>query len=779
MLARGLALLPTAGSALVSPSALAQDTPAAEASTPDSVAADRAGGVAGSVGLETIVVTARRREDELQRAPLSVVALSVSDLEGRSFTHLRSLQNFVPNLTFAASQNVGEAAGNAFIRGIGQEDFLAGAEPGVGIYLDGVYLGRTVGTLTNLVDVARVEVLRGPQGTLYGRNAIGGAINLISTPPSRTADGYVDVIAGNLGRREARAMINAPLAKTLFVRLTAARTERDGYLIRLAAPLPPSPIVETNREPEGRDDTWSVRLQARWQASDSLTFDLAADASRRRGTQSATHVDAIDSRFGIFPSVNGLIRTGALPGPPLGNASVTPDPLTSYAGAGNLVAQDIRGVAATLRKDIGVHSVRLIAAYRHLHSEVATDLDGLYLNILENRFAERSDQYSLEALANGRVGRLDYTAGVFALRERTRVPPLDGPTRVDVRYLCGCFYTDANRPQPFAPAPRFEAQSYAAFAQGNLHLSDRLSATVGGRYSEDRKSIDQALFRLDPDTLAATGQVLASGANRGRWNSFTWRLGLEFQADADRMIYASAAKGYKSGGFNVRPVVSLPNLGLAEFAPETALTYEAGLRSEWFGRRLRLNLTVFQTSYRDVQLRQTTFVDALFASLIENAARARIRGIEAEAAARLSRRLTARLAYGHLDPRYLDVGTVPGLTLKSAFQRTPQHSLSASLAYEVPLGRHSLSLHGDFSYRSREQFQLLASPFDQPGYGLVGARATLRAADERWSFSVFGTNLTDQRYRAAGRGPGITQVGIANSVIGVPRQVGVELKTEF
>ncbi|MET0376679.1 MAG: TonB-dependent receptor plug domain-containing protein, partial [Rhizorhabdus sp.] len=336
-------------------------------------------------GLQTIIVTARRREEELQVAPVSVMALSASDLEARSFTHLRALQNFVPNVTFAASAAVGESAGNAFIRGIGQEDFLAGAEPGVGVYLDGVYLGRTLGTLTNLLDLQRIEVLRGPQGTLYGRNAIGGAINLISAQPGPSREGSFGLIAGNLGRREARAMINAPITTTLFLRLAAGRTERDGYLKRLPAPVPPGPLVETDHRAEGRDGTWTVRLQARWLPSDSLTVDFAADASRRRGTQSATHVDAIEPFFGIFPNVNGLIRAGALPGQVLGSSSVTPDPLASYAGGGNFAAQDIEGVAGTLRKEFGRHTLRLTAAYRALRSDVFTDLDGLYLNILENR----------------------------------------------------------------------------------------------------------------------------------------------------------------------------------------------------------------------------------------------------------------------------------------------------------------------------------------------------------------------------------------------------------
>lgn len=729
--------------------------------------------------LETIIVTARRREERLQRTPVSVVSLDASDLEARSLTNLQGLQNFVPNLTFAPSQNVGDAAGNIFIRGIGQEDFIAGTEAGVGFYLDGVYVARTMGTLMNLIDADRIEVLRGPQGTLYGKNAIGGAINIISAAPGPGRQAYVDLIGGELGRLDARAMANFSLTNRLFVRLAAGRFSRDGYLKRLPAPFAPTAFTQTDHDDEGRDDSAAGRLQLRWLASDRLTVDLAADASRRRGTQAPTHVDAIDPRFGlVLRDVNFLIREGRLPGPEITNALVRDDLLESYAGGGNSIAQDIEGLAATFTRDAGAHSLKLITAYRGLRSHVMTDLDGTWFAILGNEFRERHRQYSAELQASGLIGGMVYTAGLFALAERVRAQ--SGPRgRADVRYLCGCFYQPDERPILSIPRRKQTGESYAAYAQAGFSLVDRLSATLGGRFSLERKATDVELLVLDPDTLEPTDLVQRRASNSGRWSAFTWRAGLEFQANPDLMLYVSAAKGYKSGGFNTRPVLNLPNLGFNEFAPETALTYEAGIRSEWFDRRVRLNATVFHTGYRDIQLRQQTHIDGVLTTLIENAARARIRGIEIEAAARLSERLTASLAYGHLDPRYLDVGRVDNLTLDTDFQRTPRHSFTASAGYTLPVGRNQLTLHADYSYRSREQFQLFSSPFDQPGYGLLGARLTLRDARERWSVALFGLNLLDKRYRAAGRGTGLAEVGFANSVIGLPRQLGVEVKAGF
>jgi iron complex outermembrane receptor protein len=751
------------------------EPPTSRATTTETTKLEPGEIAAGEDEPEAIIVTARRREEEIQRTPVSVVSLNARELESRSLTNLRDLQNFVPNLTFAPSQNVGDAAGNIFIRGIGQEDFLAGSEPGVGFYLDGIYVGRTMGTLMDLIDVARIEVLRGPQGTLYGKNAIGGAINIISATPGAKMDSNASLITGNLGRLELRGTVNAPLTDTLTVRLSAGRFRRDGYLKRLRAPFAATAFTEIDHRSEGNQDRAAGRLQLRWLASTSLSIDFTADASRRRGTQSATHIDAIDPTSGILPDINRLIRDSVLPGPEITEALVSPGSRTSHAGGGNSISQNLEGLAATVIMDMGAHSLRFIGAHRRLRSHVSTDLDGSWFTILGSNFRERHRQFSAELQASGSLGRLTYTAGLFGLHERTDTSSGRGVGRLDVLYLCGCFYEPDHLPGLFFSKRDLSSGSHATYAQGDFRLTKQLSATLGGRFSQEWKRMEVELPQLAPNTFEPTGAVLNNGENSGQWNSFTWRAGLEFQATPDFMLYASAAKGSKSGGFNGRPVVNLPNLGLNEYDPETALTYEAGARAEWAGGRLRLNATVFHTSYHDIQLRQQSFTAGFLTTLIDNAARARIRGAEIEAAAKLGNGLNANFAYGHLDPEYLDVGQVPNLTPETAFLRTPRHSFTGSLNYSMSLGRNRLMLHGDYSYRSREQFQLVASPFDQAGYGVLGARLALSGATDRWSIALFGTNLTDKRYRAAGR-DGLEEVGFANSVVSPPRQIGVEFK---
>jgi iron complex outermembrane receptor protein len=731
--------------------------------------------------LKDIIVTARRRPEPLQRTPVSIVALSKNDLDARSVTNLRTLQNFVPNLTFAPSQNVGEASANVFIRGIGQEDFGIGAEAGVAFYVDGVYFPHALGLLMNLDDVARVEVLRGPQGTLYGKDAIGGAINLISTMPGPDRELTASTIIGNTDRVEARAVINEPIVDRLFVRLALGLVNRDGHLRRLPPPAPLGFVERVSGKPldlrrEGDERSQGARLQMRWLVSDTLSVDVSADGSRKRDTQGANHIDLIDPRFGIFPEINALIRQGKLPGPQITNALAPHNLLESYAGDRNFTNQDLWGVSIVLTKELGRHSLKFIGAFRGLRSHVGTDSDGLYFEIAGSDLLAKQRQFSAEAQLSRTVGELTYAAGLYAFAERSELPP-SAPV-VDILYTCGCFYTPGSAPAFTADPRKLRSASYAAYVQGTYKLTNKLSATLGGRYTHEAKRLDGKSYLLDA-RLQRTDTLVATGHAQDSWNAFTYRAGLEYQASSRVMAYGSIARGFKSGGFNVRGDVELPNMGFTAFDPETALTYEVGVRAEWPRRGLRLNATLFDTEYKNIQLRQQTVIAGEVTTLIENAASARIRGAEVELMAVPMNGLTFTAAYGRLHPRYLDVGRVRGLTLDSRFQRTPSDSFNASVNYELPVSFGSVELHGDYSYRSKEQFQITPALNDQKGYGLIGARITLRPLNRHWSIALFGTNLADVRYRVAGRGTLISQVGFAFSTVGMPRQVGLQMSSEF
>ncbi|MFL6726541.1 MAG: TonB-dependent receptor [Sphingomicrobium sp.] len=349
---------------------------------------------------------------------------------------------------------------------------------------------------------------------------------------------------------------------------------------------------------------------------------------------------------------------------------------------------------------------------------------------------------------------------------------------LDILYTCGCFYPPGSRPEVTVDPRKLRSASYAAYAQGSYKLTNKLSATLGGRYTHETKTLDGKSYLLDAN-LRPTNTLLAAGHAHDSWNSFTYRAGLEYQANSRFMTYGSIARGFKSGGFNVRGNSDLPNMGFTPFAPETAVTYEVGVRSEWLRRRLRINATAFHTVYRDIQLRQLTVVSGQPTTLIENAAKARIEGAEVEVSALLPDDVRLQAAYGHLSPKYLNVGRVPRLSLDTRFQRTPSDTLSLSMDKRVRLRTGTLELHGDFSYRSKEQFQITPAPNDQNGYGLVGARIEYRQQNDRWCIAIFGTNLLDKRYRTAGRGTLINQVGFAYSSVGLPRQIGLQISSQF
>jgi iron complex outermembrane receptor protein len=725
--------------------------------------------------LGDIVVTARRREEPLQRTPVSVIALSAKDLEDRSVTNLRTLQNFVPNLTFAPSQFVGEGSTNIFIRGIGQEDYAASAESGVGFYVDGVYFARTTGTLMNLIDIDRIEVLRGPQGTLFGKNTIGGAVHVISAKPKPGREQNFSIILGNFSRAELRGVLNAPLSDKLLMRASLGLVRRGGYLRRLRPLAPLDALEQVNRtpanlDPEGGDRSQAARLQLRWLPKDTLIVDLAFDASLKRNTQGANHIDAIDPRFGSFPIYNQLISEGSLPGPPITSEFATQDLLTSYATGRNLIDQQLWGASAVVTRQLGSGSLKFIAAYRGYHHRFGIDADGLYFSVAESDLRVRQRQFSAEMQITGTAGSLAYTAGLFSFVEKATVLPT-GFIFDQTLYTCGCIYPPDVVPSFTTERRHFTSASYAAYAQGTYRFTRKLSATLGGRLTNERKSIDNQLYSLDAD-LRPTDLLVMRGSNHDSWNFSTYRAGLEFQATREIMAYGSVGKGYKSGGFNSRSDPDLPNLGLVAYRPETALSYEIGLRSEWLHRRLRLNATLFTTNYTQIQLRQLTIVDGVETLVVDNAARARIRGAEFEFAAMPAKSLTVTAAYGHINARYLDVGRVPNLTLDSRFQRTPSDSITASVDYDVAVRFGMLSLHGDYSYRAREQFQLAAASNDQPGYGMLSARLTFRSKDARWALALFGTNLTNELYRTAGRGTLIRLAGFSYSSVGLPRQVG-------
>ena len=741
---------------------IAAGAPEASAETSNEPQVDR---------IEDVIVTARRREEQLQRTPVSVVSFTGAELEARSVTNLRDLQGFVPNLTLAPQQNVGEGSGNIFIRGIGQEDFIAGSELGVALYLDGVYSGGTRGTIFDLNDIERIEVLRGPQGTLFGKNSTGGAIQIVSVKPQPLTGARGRFTFGSFERNEQRAMLNLPIGDQLLSRLSLLRVSREGFMVRLPPPFDPVLLPPLDLSREGGESVVAARLQIRWQPRDGLLVDLAGDASRKRNPQSAHRLERADPQSSGILAINQLIALGLLPGPQINDANLPRGFFETYATGRQKVAIDERGLSATALRELSSGSLRLILSYRTQSTLLATEGDGVWFDIENTEFNDDLRQFTSELKYDGVIGPIDLTAGLFFMDQRTLSSPTKGLRSNGTLYTCGCFYRPDQRPELSTIARDQETKSRAAYIQGAYQIAQRLSASLGGRLTRESKSIESNVILVDGDTLIATDTVLESGAARDSWTSFTYRAGLDFQASEDIFLYASAAKGFKSGGFNIRTVSGLPNLGMTSFEPETNLTFELGLRSQWLDRHLRFNATVFRGDYRNLQLRQQKVINNTVTSQVDNAGEARIQGFETELEALPVTGLKLRAALGRLHARYLDVSAVPGVTRDSRFQRTPSHSFAVSASYIWPVRRGFLTVDGSYTYRSKEQFQIVSSPYDQSGYGLASARVTWRPAAADWSLSIFGTNLTNRHYRVAGRNNG--------TIVGMPRQLGITLEVGF
>jgi iron complex outermembrane receptor protein len=614
--------------------------------------------------------------------------------------------------------------------------------------------------------------LRGPQGTLFGKNSVGGAIQIVTVNPRPVNEAKVSAIVGSYDRVELRGVVNRVLSERVHARFSLGRITRDGYLKR----RPPIYIAPTGPPPdsraEGGESSLGGRLQLLWKADDRLIINLASDYARKRNTQAPKHIESINPATGPYPLVNPLIDAGVLPGPRLDSSILPASIFESLASGKNFSNLDNWALSATAERDVGFGTTKLILAYRELRTQMGQDDDGLYFGLQSTEFIDRQRQLTGELHVSGRHRGVEFTAGLFGLTDHTESFPASGIRQGEVLYTCLCFYTPLNRPAQISAHRILKSSSYAIYGQAMFDLADGLRATLGARYTYESKTVLGESITIDLDTLEPTSVVDAtSGTQHGHWGAMTWRAGFDYRPTSDLLVYGSLSKGFKSGGFNARLTDGLPNLGMLPFAPETALTYELGLKSEWLDRRLRFNLTLFQSEYRDLQLRQLTIVGGILTRLVENAAAARIRGLEVELEARPLDRLQLRAAYGLISPRYLDVGQVPGITVDSEFQRTPRHSLSLFASYAIPLGESLLRLNADLRFRSKEQFQLVASPYDQPAFGLLGARLSYQVRERGWSIALFGTNLTGQRYRTASRD--------LTSIVGMPRQFGIEFQTEF
>jgi iron complex outermembrane receptor protein len=798
------------------PAVAAQDNPNAVPAT-TSNAQTQAQAAAGSD--QEIVVTARRRNELLLDVPVAVTAYSGEQLDRQGALDITDIADTTPNVTLEVSRGTNSTL-TPFIRGIGQQDPVAGFEQGVGLYLDDVYLNRPQASVLDIYDVERIEVLRGPQGTLYGRNTIGGAIKYVTR--KLPTDGPHFSMRTNLGTyRQADLIVSAstPLTKGLVVGVAAARLSNNGFGKNL-----------TTGSRNYNKDVFAARGTVEFAPSDTIFVRLSGDYTWDDSNPRGGH------RLITNQCVSALCNT---PAPVLGN-------VFDSQGALNDPKQKVRSGGIALNAEIGLNEwlkFRSITAYRRDKSFTPIDFDALPAVDVDVPAIYRNHQFSQEFQLVADKGPLQGVAGLYYLDARAA-------DVFDVRL----YTTNAALPGLTATTRGdVGTKTWAAFADLTYNFSPQWSASLGGRYTSDKRHAQvfraNLLFGGAPELGGSNGfgvgtQLGAATSTfdgRRKDTAFTPRASISFKPDKNNNIYLSYSRGFKGGGFDPRGLTTAaPDLNgngvrdpqeifdFMAFDPEKVDSYEAGWKASLFQRRLQFALAVFDAEYKNVQVPGSAggIINGVptFIGVTTNAGKARFRGVELETNLRVAQdfgtvgdRLNFAGTLGYLDAKYKEFLTVvafdpvTGLPLArpvemdvAAFrkiQNTPKWTLSGSIDYDTPLGGGRLNANTTLSYRSSsQQFELAVPGLDQKGFALWDANIVWRSAGNRYEFGVHGKNLANKKYIVSGYNflrqnpftgafilangqPGISSAlgatGILTGFYGNPRQVFLSAAVNF
>ena len=675
--------------------------------------------------LEEIVVTARKREENLQDAPIAVSAFTGDALDFRGITEIGKLDQFVPNLVLNESttySNVTNAA--VYIRGIGQNDFTPVIDPGVGIYVDGVYLGRSVGAVLDIVDVDRIEVLRGPQGTLFGRNTIGGAISLSSKKPDEEFGGKVDVKYGTDDRFNVRGTVNIPFGDKFFARLSAATFMQDGYVTRVV-----------DGKDLGDQDVVALRGVLRWLPNNNLDINWSVDYSRERENGNPFVLTGIQPlNVGILtgggPSMTLAATTLAAQlatgGPPsvLGGeffnvlhpsgfpfqflACFSPqnannpvcfnqqyidngDKKLNYSSDPSYQKLDVWGTGLTVDWQINEKlKVKSISSMRGFEGDFEGDQDGSPIRVSYLIDIYQHEQFSqeLQLLGTSFADRLDWIVGGYYFEE-------DGKNINPVRFSQVYLQSGGH----------YDADSWALFAQGTWHFTDQLDLTFGLRYTEDTRDYlpDQYIEFLPTGPLPIPGTNIGDRPLPYEWTSsgtseLVPMVNLSYRWNESLMTYITYSEGFKSGGYTQR--IFPPEASTPSFDPEFVKSYEGGFKFDGWNDRLRFNVAVFFTDYTDLQLLVAD--PSRLGPFVSNAGDAEVVGVELEMLLNPAQGLFITGSAGMTDiDRTALGGGVQGLTLDSPFQHVSKWTANAQIYKEFAIGDLGyLTPRFEWSYRT-------------------------------------------------------------------------------
>ena len=689
--------------------------------------------------LETVEVTARKREETLQDVPISVTAFTDSALQKLNVRDISDLQGRVPNLTIYAARGSNSTL-TAYIRGIGQADPLWGVDPGVGIYLDDVYIARPQGALLDVFDVERIEVLRGPQGTLYGKNTVGGAIKYISKPLPVEEEGFASVTVGNYNERDVRAAVGGGTSDGVWrVRLAGAYLTRDGFGENLI----------TGKDVSDKD-TKAVRASVGFFPNANFNAQLSVDGmnddSSVRGAK-RLNVNRFDPaatppNHNDFDVQNGM-------------ADVNP---TDMRGS-SLVMNLLPG---------GDWTYKSVTAWRKSNTETNIDFDTLPNKITDVAATYRDHQFSQEFQGNyDSAGSFHAVTGVYYFRGTAA-------GRVKNNFLNAIFGDTGGS---------VDTDSIAVYGDGTWDLSDALSLSGGLRYTREKKTADVLNLSYKDATFTQITGTAADFHDSVTASNISPRVSLDYRLDPNVMLYASASRGFKSGGFNIRANAVAVPASAKPFKDESVDAYEVGSKMNFLDDRLFINTALFYNRYKDVQLSVfTSYTQANgqpgFFGDFTNAGKAHVSGAEVEVAFKPSEHWTLSGNAAVLNPKY-DEYITSGVNVAKLqrFTNAPAFQSGVNVQYDTRLGAGDLTARVGARYQTKVYPTTDLSPaIMQNEYALLDA-SVVWDVDGPWSFALNGTNLTNREYRTTGYN--IPSLGVLTGFYGAPRQVSVTAMYQF
>jgi len=734
------------------------ETPAQQSQTRATAATDSGAEKTetGSNTIEEVIVSARKRDENLQDVPISIDAFSAEDLNDKSLTSLKELGQFVPNFNFSNHPSLGSQGALVYIRGIGQADPSNHLDPGVGVYIDNVYIGRMQGFDFDLMDLERVEILRGPQGTLFGKNTIGGAVNIITARPDKEEfAATAEITTGRFSRIDGKAIINIPLIPgKLAAKFAGATRNRGGYGQRLDF------ATGDKISESGDKQRLSGRAVFDWTATDSVDVLLSLDAARTRETGPVYKiVDFAES--GLIALYNRFVD------PDYGDVFMTDSEFATYGTGGNANDLDTWGIALNIDWDLGPVAVKSITSYRNMEALAAADLDGSPHLLFDSAFSIDQDQVTQEFQLSGLAfnERMNWLTGVYYFKEDS----LQDGRRDIVRELVDPIGLDIS----FTGRVSSTVESYAVFGEGTYDTSEKFSIITGLRYTSETKDITRMRFNH------FTGQVTLPADSRSEsWDAFSGRFGFEYRWNDDVMTYFTVSRGFRSGGINARS--SGPS-SFVPFDPEYIWTYETGVKSDFLDHRLRFNSSIYYSDYSDLQF-SVAVIDPETntpISIVGNAAQAKIQGFELELTALPVEELILTAGVGYTDARYTDVEPTAPITKDDKFPMTPKWSITLSGQYGIPLGDlGKLIGRLDYAYKTKIYYQPVNDPLStQESYGFLNGRLTLAHSGGDWDISLFGTNLTNKKYIITGLDG--RAIGFALVQYAPPREWGLSFRYFF